>query len=501
MKTAAIYCRVSTDNQEREGTSLQTQLDAILNYCQEKGYDVRHRFSETKSGLTLDRPKLDELRDLARNEQIDVLVVYSLDRLSRNPNHGVIILNDLEKHKVTLEAVSETVDSSRVGKLMIYIRQWAAEQEIEDFKDRSRRGKKAMVQEGKYPQGLGLGIYGYDWDTTTKKHQPNEYEAPIVNKIFTMISEGCTRMDIARTLNEQGIRTKGGKGRSWHRATIERIITNKAYIGITTYCGTELPEVTPPIMDRELFDRANEVLKRTKELRKGRPKNPYLLTGHIVCGKCGKPLAGSCTRPPYRYYLCSETYRREHKPKTCNALRVRADVIESVIWGKLEDILKNPELIMQQIRELTASETDKLNGMALDKEIANLKRNIKGYGVDERSLLSLFRHKEIDRNALLDEINSLKNDRGNDEHKLAELKQSRDNMTNLVDAEIKISEYCSNVLRNLASFTHEDKRLALDALGVQVAATPGDYQITATLPIEINETSDRNVVANAHSYP
>ena len=75
MKIVAIYCRVSTDNQETEGTSLQTQLEACRDYCQNKGYDVTHRFSEAYSGLTLERPKLNELRELVRNEQIDVLVV------------------------------------------------------------------------------------------------------------------------------------------------------------------------------------------------------------------------------------------------------------------------------------------------------------------------------------------------------------------------------------------------------------------------------------------
>ncbi len=66
MKTAAVYCRVSTEDQEKEGTSLQTQLEACLNYCREKGYQVAYRFTEAYSGLTLERPKLNELRELVR---------------------------------------------------------------------------------------------------------------------------------------------------------------------------------------------------------------------------------------------------------------------------------------------------------------------------------------------------------------------------------------------------------------------------------------------------
>ena len=85
MNKAAIYCRVSTEDQEREGTSLQTQLEACLKYCQDKCFDVAYRFSEACSGLTLDRPKLNELRELVRDKQIDVVVIYCLDRLSRDP--------------------------------------------------------------------------------------------------------------------------------------------------------------------------------------------------------------------------------------------------------------------------------------------------------------------------------------------------------------------------------------------------------------------------------
>ena len=63
---AAIYCRVSTEDQEKEGTSLQTQIEACRNYCQDKGYDIAYRFREAYSGLTLERPKLNELRELVR---------------------------------------------------------------------------------------------------------------------------------------------------------------------------------------------------------------------------------------------------------------------------------------------------------------------------------------------------------------------------------------------------------------------------------------------------
>src|SRR4030067_1185022 len=159
---AAIYCRVSTNNQEREGTSLQTQLENCLTYCQGKGYDVSYRFSEAYSGLSLERPELDKLRELVRTEAIDVLVCYSLDRLTRDPGHGVIITQELEKHHVTLEAVTEDVDNSELGKLISYIRGYAAKVEALKIKERTMRGKRARARGGRIPNGNGLNLSGWD---------------------------------------------------------------------------------------------------------------------------------------------------------------------------------------------------------------------------------------------------------------------------------------------------------------------------------------------------
>ena len=92
MGKAAIYCRVSTEGQEQDGTSLQTQLEACQKYCRLEGYEVAYEFNEAWSGLSLERPRLAELRELVRSESIDCVVVYSLDRFSRDPVHGVILM-------------------------------------------------------------------------------------------------------------------------------------------------------------------------------------------------------------------------------------------------------------------------------------------------------------------------------------------------------------------------------------------------------------------------
>jgi site-specific DNA recombinase len=96
---AASYCRVSTRDQEREGTSLDSQLKACQNKAQELGYEISEEYKVrgTYSGLTLDRPKLDQLGQWVRDKEVDAVVAYTLDHLSRDPVHFIISQEELER--------------------------------------------------------------------------------------------------------------------------------------------------------------------------------------------------------------------------------------------------------------------------------------------------------------------------------------------------------------------------------------------------------------------
>ncbi|MFC1982747.1 recombinase family protein [Chloroflexota bacterium] len=194
----------------------------------------------------------------------------------------------------------------------------ASELEAAQIKERTRRGKRTKAEKGILPQGTGIGLYGYRWDKASKKRIPINSEVKVVEHIFNLIAQGYTRYEVAKQLNADGIPTKSGS--MWHPLTIERMVTNpsytgKTYFGKTTREGKKfkslprdkwsiLTDVTPAIISQELFDRAQRVLKGSKELHRGRPQNEYLLTGHIKCGYCNSHLVGSCLHHKYRYYHC-----------------------------------------------------------------------------------------------------------------------------------------------------------------------------------------------------
>jgi site-specific DNA recombinase len=494
--TAVVYCRVSTEGQEQEGTSLQTQLEACRKYCQARRYEVGYEFSEACSGLSLERPKLTELRELVRSDKIDGVVVYSLDRFSRDPVHGVILMQELEKHGVTLEAATETVDNSEVGKLVFYIKGYAAKLDAERRRDATGRGKQAMLKNGKLPQGTGIGIYGYQWIREYKKRIPLEREARIVRRVFEMVGKGESCFKVARTLNKESIPTKSGK--KWEARTVSRIVRNPAYIGITYFGQTSgknrekkpqeswhvLPDVTPAIISKELFERVQDALAKSKELHPGKAKHEYPLTGFAVCEYCGSPLVGSCLRGKYRYYHCRGTRPTASREKMCDARYIQAEWLEDVVWEKVKSVLCYPELLLAEISKQIEAEQSQVSDGMIDEEIKALNRKLKQYIGQERRLIQAFRL-GFTPDVILDEMNQTKKEKEGDKARLAYLIESKENIAKMGDCEAKLKELCSRIVPDIENCTNQDKKDAYRYLDLKITATPEGADIKGYLKPDV----------------
>jgi len=503
---AALYCRVSTDNQEREGTSLQTQLENCLTYCQGKGYDVSYRLSEAYSGLSLERPELDELRELVRTEVIDVVVCYSLDRLTRDPGHGVIIIQELEKHHVTLEAVTEDVDNTELGKLISYIRGYASKVEAEKIRERTIRGKKARAKEGRLPTGGAAKPYGYDYIKDSDKggrRVVNEIEAGWVKKIFEWcIDEGQSTYAIASRLRELGVPTK--KGKAWSKETIRAILKNTAYMGKTYAFKTkhgqpindiprdawiEIPNATPPIIDSQMFDDAQKQLGINSQKAMRNTRHHYLLRRHIRCQKCGCPYVGHVQvkaikgkRYEYRRYECTGRYKYTIPFGTCTNKSWSADKLESLVWEKVEHIIANPELIINEI-EIQRQDSDKSG--VLKNELQIVERHLKALKREQEELLrwALKGFPEdtivLENMRINDKRESLKAQKVELE---SQIKASQESMINVP----KLERLVELIQQKIANPDFETKRLAMEMLNIKVWIDEHSIEITGSIPVPVS---------------
>jgi len=500
MKTAATYCRVSTDNQETEGTSLQTQLEACLKYCQDKGYNVCYHFSEAYSGLSLERPKLNELRELIRAGDIDIIICYCLDRLSRDPVHGVIIIEELEKHHVTLEAVTETVDSSEVGKLISYIRGFASKLEASKIRERTMRGKKARAREGRIPGGGSSKIYGYDYIKVSQENGGrrviNETEASWVKQIYAwLVNEGLSSNAILYRLRAHNAPTKSGK--VWNRRSVQAILKNPAYIGKTYVFTTakggkqftrpqedwiEIPDATPAIIAQEIFEAAQKQLRVNQDKSPRNCRREYLLRGHLRCRQCDHAFVGCVTSSNVggrRRYRCLVSLNMYEPVKRCHNKSWTADNLEAMVWAKLESVLSDPELIITEL-EKQRQDADDLG--VLETELQQVERQLKTLAREQEQLLQwalkgfpeetvIIENKKINKSR-----ETLKVQKANLE---SQIKASQEAAMNVPNLEC----FLELMRQKLTTLDYGTKRQVLDMLGIKVWLDGHSVEITGVLPV------------------
>ena len=195
---------------------------------------------------------------------------------------------------------------------------------------------------------------------------------------------------------------------------------------------------------------------------------------------------GACLSRKHRYYRCRSTSPTAAKRKTCNARYIRADYIEDVVWENIKKVLEHPEVIIAELKR-QSDERSKLSFQEPDvnQEITNLGKRLRSYEKQERQLILLLRHQQVTKDYVLDEINKLKREREADQEEMKRLKETRTWLSQVVDAEANLSEFCQRIRQNLENADIQDKRLALDALDIRVKASAQSIDIKGVIPIEI----------------
>src|SRR5256885_405132 len=330
---AAIYARVSSDRQ-KENQTITSQTAALKEYAATHGYLVPAEWvfeDDGYSGAHLIRPGLESVRDLAAQGQIEAVLVYSPDRLSRKYAYQVVLGEEFARCGVSFVFLKSPSGETPEDQLLVQFQGMIAEYERAQIAERTRRGKRHKARQG-LVNVLGGAPYGYRYikksDNAEAYYGVNETEAEIVRTMFDAYTQqGLSINAIARLLNERQIPTRTAKTR-WERSTVWGILRNPAYPGKACYGKTELrprQRITRPIRQRkgvpsrdsanherprqdwieipvtplvseELFALAQEQLARNKHYAPRRTIEPTLLQGMLVCQQCGYALYRCSTR-------------------------------------------------------------------------------------------------------------------------------------------------------------------------------------------------------------
>lgn len=394
---ALIYARVSTTNQA-DGTSLESQVRECVRYAKEKGFEIAHIAQEVYSGAYLfEREILSRERDLIRQNKYNAVIAYSVDRLSRDQAHLLILWNEFKRFNTELLFATETLDDTPQGKLLLSVNSYVAEIEREKIRERTMRGKRTKLLQGKFvPAG---DLFGYTFNRETGKREIVEEEAEVVRDIFNRIVSGESLRRIIRHLNDSvpppslnKRKFKHDRLAMWGDSTLRRIALEPAYAGRTftnrfkrdSYYKNgktvskiisrpesewiELSDITPAIISLDLFNLAQKKLSENKGELVRNESMPYLLRGLFFCGVCGKRMYADQDKGR-RIYRCSS--RRFVR---CGGGQMSANWIEKEVWKIVLKIIQNPKQIernFERYQKRTGGQKQKIERKLMEYKSEN----------------------------------------------------------------------------------------------------------------------------------
>ena len=340
MGITAIYARVSTDEQAEHGTSLDEQV----RLCRQRvadGEAVEPFVDAGQSGTTLDRPQLQHLLQRARRHEIARLLVYDPDRLSRNAAHLLLLVDELRAAGVAIEFVNFTADLSPDGRLLFTVRGAISEFEAYRIKQRMYSGKQARARANRVASGTC--IFGYRLNRATKAWEEEPREAEVVRLLFEWAVDAGT-WEIAGRLNAQGVPARFG-GR-WSQSSVIGILRNATYTGRMPQMGGLGAVAVPPLVAQTQYDRVQAALRGRLNRPPGRARHPYLLTGRLTCGLCGRSMCGGYGRPTgtgtTTYYGCTARAKPADPGSRCGNRYWRSDALDALVWERVLALVADP---------------------------------------------------------------------------------------------------------------------------------------------------------------
>ena len=383
-KLVAIYTRVSTTNQAREGHSLEEQEKRIRARCLSDNNIVYKVYTDAGiSGKNADnRPAYQQMMKDMKKGKFNLIMAFKMDRLSRSVIDFEYFFNDIKKYNCEVQFIEGNIDTTgAAGMLFARILEVFAQFERELIKERTLVGVESAVNKGHFggKPPLGYKTKLDDEGNKLKEWIINENEAKIVREIFELCASGKTYFQISNILKEKypkvisSIRKDKKTNedkityRSWTDSSISCILNNKCYMGTYEYRKSidnketiEIVDIVPKIVSEDLFNDCQDMIFRNG--RNYYRSKRYLFIQRLVCPKCGRIMAcNGCKnkmKKDYLYYKC----------KDCGTY-IREDLIEKALMSELNNLFELSNLISENYYITDKKTANDFNNCRLDHRL------------------------------------------------------------------------------------------------------------------------------------
>ncbi len=317
------------------------------------------------SGGTLERPALQRLlRDIEQG-QVDIIVVYKIDRLSRSLMDFAKLVEVMDAHGVTFVSVTQSFNTTTsMGRLTLNILLSFAQFEREVIGERIRDKFAASRARGMWMGGkVPLG-----YDVVARKLVVNEDEALRVRRVFDLFVETGSGVETVRRLRAEAMTAKSG--RPLNKGDVYKLLNNRTYVGDATHKGNVYRGEHEAIVSRTLWDQAHAVLQVSPRARaaQNRQHAPALLKG-LIFGVDGRALSPTHARKNgrlYRYYVAQRVLKGDAAGDASIVRRVSAAEIEAAVVDQVRALLRQPEIVVGTWRAARREAPDLTEGETQD---------------------------------------------------------------------------------------------------------------------------------------
>ena len=381
---AIIIARVSTEEQKEAGNSLPAQITRLEKYCQSKSFEVIKKFSFDESAYKDKRDEFDKLLDVVKeisNKEKVAVCFDKVDRLSRSifdkrvgALYEMAVADKIELHFVSDGQVIDN-KMSAVEKFQFGMSLGLAKYYSDAISDNVKRAQEQMIRQGVWPSKAPLGYKNIRLNEKQTEIQIDPDHADLIRKAFEWYATGNYSLSTLRKrLTEAGMVIDINLS----QGIMDWILKNPFYYGDMLWNGKLYPHKYDPLVSKDVFDKVQEIKEGWHKKPFKWASKPFVFRGLIKCGYCGCMITGEMAKKKYRYYHCTNYFKKHAKSEV-------EWIKEEDFIGQISTLLKKlqmPDYVLEELTQILKKSHDnessfyKRNVAILEQELGRIKSKL-----------------------------------------------------------------------------------------------------------------------------
>jgi len=416
-----LYCRKSTDVEDKQVLSIESQLAELRTLAKREGLVVADEFIEKRSAKMPGRPIFNDMLRRIQTGEAQGIICWKIDRLARNPVDGGQIQWLLQQGVIAHIQTHDRSHYPNDNVLMMSVELGMANEYIRQLSANTARGLRQKARQGDFP---GLAPLGYINNSNIKKIAVHRKNAKLVKKMFELYATGSVRLEnLSAVLEQAGIYSKNNN--RVHISRISNILTNPIYYGHFRHAGEIYEGKHEPIITKDLFDRANAVL-RGRGRTPAKKTDPRPFCGLLSCGSCGMGITGEIkikrqkngNTHRYVYYHCTKKSKTKKCPEPC----IRAEELDRQLSVMLTQYAMPKDWVAPLFAMLDKEEHDTKNSAS--EAVQEMRGQVSDFSRNLARLTDIYVSQDIERDDYLERRRSLMSEKKSVEEQIARLEHT-----------------------------------------------------------------------------